>query len=293
MEYFSHRNTLFAQLEWKGVQGMRGLGFYGLLLEVGVTLSPRPENQSILLSVSGGALSARRTDRTEWTIGAVRVHGAPRPLETPTGNNASTTGVYLELELDASRLAAIEDFRAGQDLGLSLRLWGEAARVGDPKSETVQAELSFLANQSTWIAVLDRMGYRKTMLIEVPLVSGEVSAHFPEAYGHLAQAHKQLLLGHFRDAVGGCRDVLDALSLAADEERDQLPTAIAAWFRDTKELSKEQRMRLIRRALKVLTHAARHADEITQQMEWGPEDARAALAISAAILRLASEQRQP
>jgi len=35
-------------------------------------------------------------------------------------------------------------------------------------------------NQSAWIKILDQMGYRKTMLLEIPLPNGNAGIQFPK-----------------------------------------------------------------------------------------------------------------
>lgn len=117
----------------------------------------------------------------------------------------------------------------------------------------------------------------------------KVSQLFPEAAEHLKTAQTHLLKGHFRDAVGSCRDVMESLSTALSDDKYQPPETIKAWFKDMQTMGKEERLRLVRRALRVLTNPAKHADKVSASIEWGPEDARAVIVMAAILLQMAAE----
>jgi hypothetical protein len=100
-----------------------------------------------------------------------------------------------------------------------------------------------------------------------------------------------MLRGHFKDAVGTCRDVLELVSSALNDEKEQAPESIKSLFEGTREMDKEQRLRVVRRSLKILTHPARHADQVSTSVEWGPLDASSVIMMTAALLQLAAEKR--
>ncbi len=97
--------------------------------------------------------------------------------------------------------------------------------------------------------------------------------------------------GNFRDSVGACRDVMESLSKALSDDQYQLDEVVKSWFKATRSMGKEERLRLIRRAVTVLTHPARHADEVSASIEWGPMDARAVIVMAATLLQLAAGEK--
>lgn len=287
MSAWSLNSTVFAELDWQRLHGQPGLGFYRLVAHIGVTFHGKPDGAEVTVTNIDGELLVRGKDNQEHYLGYLRRQGATYPFATY--QHTATGSITLEIELDAGRIEAIERIRLGGDLFFKLTLYGSAYGGGDTHSRAVQDVLHFRANQSSWIEILDQMGYRQTMLLEIPVAGGEISPQLSEAAKHLQTAQAHLLRGHFRDAVGACRDVMELLSAALTDEEGQLPGTIKAWFDDTRSMGKGERLRIVRRALKVLAHPARHADQVATSIEWGPTDARAAIIMAAALLQLAGE----
>ena len=130
------------------------------------------------------------------------------------------------------------------------------------------ATIDHRVNQSAWIEILEQLDYQRTMLIEVPILNdGITDPRFSEARKHLQTAQTHLLGGHYRDAIGACRDVMEALTTVLNDEKDQLPEGISAWFDSTRLMGKKERVHLVRRAFKILTHPARHADQVATAID--------------------------
>ncbi len=282
-------STIFAEVDLKTLHGERGLGFYRLMAQIDVTTHSKQPGEEVTVTNIGGDLWVRGNSNQEHFLGYLRRQGAESPIRTY--QHTYKGNVHLEIELDARRIEAIERIRLGGDLFFRMNLYGAAYGGREKSSQPVHATLQYRANQGTWIEILGQMGYRQTMLLEIPVPSDEVSLQLPEAAEHLQTAQTHMLQGHFRDAVGACRDVMESLSVALNDERDQPPETIKSWFEGTRAMGKEERLRIVRRSLKILTHAARHADEVSTSIEWGPTDARVAIIMAAALLQLAAGQK--
>lgn len=282
-------STIFAELDLKTLQGGPGLGFYRLIAQVDVTTHSKQTGEEVVVTNISGELWVRGKSDPEHFLGYLRRQGIESPLTT--GQYTYKVNIPFEIELDARRVEAIERVRLGEDLVFRLSLYGVAHGGREKHSQAVQATLQHRANQGTWIEILGQMGYRKIMLLEIPVLGDEVSPQFPAAAEHLQTAQAHMLRGHFRDAVGACRDVMESLSSALNDEGAQLPDAIKSWFDGARAMSKEERLRIVRKALKILTHPARHADEVSTAIEWGPADARAAIIMAAALLNVAGERK--
>jgi len=190
--------------------------------------------------------------------------------------------ITFDSELDAARIQAIEAARMGRDLRLQLHINGMAITPGLRAPERIRAKIQHEATQSDWVRVLDGMGYRKTLLLEVPMPPADAPEQLRQVVEHLWHAQDSMMHGRYRESVGACRDVLESMDVALVDANTTAPGDQRTWDKAT-------RVRQVRRALKVLTHPARHADEVSTQHEWGPEDAASIVTATAALLRLATQ----
>jgi hypothetical protein len=90
-------------------------------------------------------------------------------------------------------------------------------------------------------------------------------------------------------AVGGCRLALEALMQTLGDRDDAPVNAIynaevQALFQGQRAMTKEERLRLVRRAIRVLCHPPHHADAVSAGIDWDRNDAEFVLAGVAALL---------
>jgi len=279
--------NIFAELDVKRIYGAPGLGFYRLFVEVEAMVYGRDPGKRIVVSgIAGEVRIHGKGEKGEqiYHLGRLSLF-EPRP-PIVTYEKAHQERLSLEMELDGSRIEAIERVRCGGSLLFEVNLYGTAAlTTGDFCS--VNARLTYRANQSTWLEVLEQMGYRKTMLLEIPLPDDEAIPELSEAAKYLREAQEQLLHGKWRQAIAACRDVLESLSIALGDNKWKPPADLKRMLEVTKDMGKDERIRLMRWAMMPLTHAAKHADDITARIEWNMVDARAVITMTAAILQMA------
>lgn len=287
---FSLNCRRFATLDWTSLNGSQGLGICRLYAQIRITTDPTPEAETIGLVDISGLLRVSGKNEKNQHVGYIRRPGTNKPITTYA--HGSEHSINFEMELENRRLDAIEEIRKGGDLEFAMNVSALAYCVAKKGSECVDAELKYPVNQSMWIKMLEQMGYRKTLMIEVPIQDKHIPPELAEAAKHLQQAQELMLYGKYRDAVGTCRDVVESLSTGLNDDQDRLPEEIEAWFEGQRTMSKEHRLRLVRRAVRVLTHPARHADKTASQIEWSSHDARAAIALVAALLQVAGGRNQ-
>lgn len=205
----------------------------------------------------------------------------PEPQFLPVRSypHAHPTHAVFTLELDADRLEAIEAARNGGDLMLQLTWLSTIADSAGTVHHDNRPE-PFEINQASWIKVLNQLGYAKLMLLEVPLFDG-LGPSFSEAAKHLRKVKAAMLPGEYREAVGCCRDVIEALTQPLGDKDEHMTKLVG----NTRELDKAGRLRLLRQALKVLTHPARHADEVAAAIEWTRTDAVTVITMTAAVMQ--------
>jgi hypothetical protein len=281
--------TIFAELDLTTLQGGQGLGFYRLIAQVDITTHSKQVGEEVVITNIHGELWVRGKEGPEYFLGNIGRQGANLPLTTYQHTNKEY--LPLEIELDSRRIDSLERIRCGGDLFFRLNLYGVGTAGRQNRPQPANTILQYRANQSTWIEILEQMNYRKVILLEIPMPEKEDLAQFQQAADSLRTAQTHMLRGHFKDAVGTCRDVLELVSSALNDEKEQAPESIKSLFEGTREMDKEQRLRVVRRSLKILTHPARHADQVSTSVEWGPLDASSVIMMTAALLQLAAEKR--
>jgi hypothetical protein len=133
-----------------------------------------------------------------------------------------------------------------------------------------------------WVEVLEHWGYAQSFLVQIPLLTGQETAHARAAHRELEKARSDLLDGRYRDAVAACRDALEVAYGAGDTNPS---SELQYQVKNLDAANKEARFWLLRKALLSLTHAAKHNDEVTQIIQWSRRDAVAAISILSALLQ--------
>lgn len=264
-----YENIKLARVAVTGMTGSSGIGFFRLMVNLEFTFTSGGDD-AILFPLTGRLVVNNRD------VG--RLFPVVADLTKPTPRDYPETKM-LYADLDRPRVEALEAIRDGGALNVDVHVAGQVMSKQHGLCSLRDASEKYLLNQSDWIEILRQMGYAETMLIEVPVTDG-----IRKATEYLGAAQKAMGLGHYRDAVGACRDVLDALSMAVGDgdERDPDFTPL---FANTRNKDKQARLRVLRQALKILTHPARHVDEVTVLFDWNREDAVSAIAATAALLR--------
>jgi hypothetical protein len=155
------RSKIFGNVDFNGLRGDAGLGFFRLIAHVAIEVYSTPPEGEVAITHLAGELSVNGQ-----YLGRVHRHGIGSAIATY--NYGRQEQIEFEIELDPRRIEAIEAIRVGRDLVFGLRLRclvgsGESSNE-EPKNE----EIEYRANQSNWIEILDQMKYRRTILVEIP-----------------------------------------------------------------------------------------------------------------------------
>ena len=258
--------------------GEAALGFFRLNLYVDFVVEP-----------TGTPLERQDSSRMTELVAEARIGGRSigrfvtlSPGYLPVKSYSARTNhqsIPLSCDLDRARIEAIEEVRSGGNLALDVSIQG---RFDD--GSPISGSEPFVVNQGIWINALAEMGYKKTLLIEVPLPDLHAQPEMAKAVADLEQAQRHMLLGHDRDAVGSLRDALDQLTLAFGDD-DKIPADLErVLFANSKSMSKADRLRVLRRALKLVTHPARHRDQVTAAIDWSRIDAAQMITMTAAFI---------
>lgn len=261
------------------VNGTPGVGFFRL----GVVIDIRTEPSH---SPAGGTEAPRLIELVAEVRIAGRSVGVFAPIQPghlpvqsyPTRTNQRQ--IELTCDLDRARVEAIESARAGGNLPLDVWLsW----RFDDGHVSSNQE--GFVVNQGVWTEILSQMGYRQTLLIEIPMPDPAAQPELAAAVAQLVQAHGHMMRGHDREAVGSLRDVLEDMTRALGDDDENIdPQLKRVLFDNSRNMTKAERLRVVRRALKLVTHPARHRDQVAVGIDWSRIDSAQMIAMVAAFL---------
>jgi hypothetical protein len=190
------------------------------------------------------------------------------------------TTTSLVLDLTFQQLEGLERRRCGGPFSLELRYQGLA--FVDGKASNVGGNLTRQVTQDEWIRVLNQVGYRRLVLVEVPVADDQAHPALAKATLELGHATAALHTGRCRDAVGACRVALEALAHALGETPQTY--SLQDLLKRNLLLDKAERFGLVRKMLTIVTHPAHHGDPNAAAVEWHYEDAVAVVAQTAAVL---------
>jgi len=277
----------FARILISNLQGETGLGFYRLIIQTRLFWSERKEDQLVKLSDINGELSIMFPNGDKKFVGRTFYRLSQSELKSRTSSHDDY--LSFEIELDRVRIEAIEDGRKGGDFTFEFTFKARGMIQND--STLVESKLNYQVNQSTWIKVLGEMKYRKTLLLEIPLEMDQNTQEFNDVVKYLKEAQNFFVNGRYRDSVGTCRDVLDSLNSIVKDERLTLPEELKSFFSHSKDMDKSERIKIMLRAIKTLTHPARHVDEVSRSFDWNMVDSKAVLAMTAALIQMTIEDK--
>lgn len=207
--------------------------------------------------------------------------GSPRVLP----EHSWQVNLPFRLELLPVHVDAIERVREGGngifELGVRLLLESEVVRA-DTGSDTATAYelVRFDLNPSRWKDLLQDTGYRREMLVGVPLVMAADDQVWGSASVALGCAEEALRNGLPREVVSACREVFESLQRRwSRPEGPPSPT----W-------SVDERYRTLVEAGRHLCHPAHHSggDSETPDAFYDMSDARVVLALAASLLAKAT-----
>lgn len=274
---------IFADLRLAAVWGRPGLGFYrvGFSCEFSFAGSKQPGAR---IQELFGTAWVRGASGAEKLLGQV-FQESPVVLDSRT--SAWNVQVMLCLDLDPYKIEAIENLRNGGDLNFRLMIGGIVQTPSGGQTQAVHENgLSLAVNQRTWIDVLKAAGYGRFLVIEIPYPAEDASGPLAQAVSNLEKAKSHFGMGHYDEAVAGCRKALDSLT-AGLGDADKVKEARNSYFeeRDIREdMPIEIRARFLREAIRHYAHPAAHGESTSNQEHYDRVDARLMLTITAAAL---------
>jgi len=297
---YYHNHTI-ADVECQNVSVESAVGRYRLLFELSFDLK-NWEGSGLLWGYVPSLTSLRVVVKLN---GAVVGTAFPKeedflPPVHPGTLNAIPVSRSFALDIDSRTLDRIEQEREGQDIAFELEVLGtgtvfalrdansqHASSLPEPlgiesllfEPRPAKADVYYRVSQSDWVELLDRMGYVRILLYEIPWPKG-VEDGLSEAISRFEAAQAAFLSGSYTDAVAKLRESLDRAAEAAVVGK--LDWSNVANGKSRQEMRLEARFLLAWNAARHLTHPAHHGGHYSR------EEARYILGMGALALSLAA-----
>lgn len=230
-----------------------------------------------------------RCPRSELRLG----FAFPNPANVVSPpSHSSSTSVRFTLSLTTTALAVLEAARDGGSLELSMLLVAHPFAIAqypdyepgiDVRATTI--EYKFQVPKEQWLAVLKSVGYCDTLVTELHLPSSGPSTT-AQGRQRLLQAVQARNDGGYAEAMRRCRIALDELKAAGFAGK--APKDVAQFLQDKAvTMSQAERFAALRLALQLFLSPTHHAN--APEEHYTREDAELAIAMTAALLRLAPQ----
>ena len=262
---FSNR-TVNVAIDAENAHFSQGFGIYPLTLQL--TLTPYGFEGGTVLEASA----------------ELEVHGnPPRWLASATYpirvGLQSSAGCQVSFPLTSTQILGIEEHRAGQRPGFTLKLHGY---LPSDTSGGISQESSdyFTIAASTWLDLIERVSASVAFTIPIPvgIAEGAIAA----GAAQLKDARRLLNEGNFDAAIVAARKTLERAQAAA-----QWPTI--ARDDELRQRSQGQRWRAVWKATLDQAAGAAHEDEVTKDFSYSRREAEALIGIAAALLKAAPD----
>ncbi|OQX69579.1 MAG: hypothetical protein B6A08_04470 [Sorangiineae bacterium NIC37A_2] len=272
------------------VRGSRIAGGAQLHIDVAFRLVEWPwkENGPISLVPQPSEVKARFA-RDELNLG----FALPNPAQVIVPpRHSSTSSVRFTLSLSTAALVALETARDGRSIELVMTLVAHPFAVGQNPGDAPgihivpvgqQYPFQFQVPKEQWLAVLKSVGYCDSILTELrlPAQGPESTTVGRQRVVNAVNARND---GRYRNTVQECRIALDALKTAGFGGR--APDEVAQFLQtNARNLSQAERFSALQIAMQLFLSPAHH-DGVPDE-EFSREDADLAIAMTAALLRLA------
>ncbi len=301
MSALMYSNYVIADVECRNITAQPTVGRYRLLFDV--ELVPKKWE------------SVQVRGRVPYIVGlrmTVKVSGILLGMALPTEEDFLSPTYpdapdsvparrLFALDMDRQVLEGIEVARKERDAAFELEVIGTASVLhleeaalegmsfGSLTKETAlpfeprltKANVYHRVPRSDWIELLDRMGYGRTLLFEIPWPEGEEDG-LSKAVARFEAARAAFLSGSYTEAVAKLRDSMDRAAEAV--EVGKLVWKKAGSRESRERMGLNERFSLVWNTVRHLTHPAHHDGSYSR------EEARYALGMGALALSLAAKR---
>ncbi len=219
-------------------------------------------------------------------LGDFRGHLA-QSLTPPHAPKSQPSSLTFARRFSSAELASIEQWRDGHDLGVHVQVTGVGKRAGDGEDLTWSyfREFEQTIPRSKWIDTMTAA--RRFEEVHLTVTPG-TDHRVERALEYLRTGTKAAARTDYPEVGQACRKALEEIDVAGFGRK--APKEVRDFFhhQDPKLYTLEERAAIVRLAAKLYLHSAAHAGD--DERAWRAPDADLALALTAAILRVAPQR---
>lgn len=249
------------------IHGFQGCGIFGLHINLIVNAGNLKSDAHI------SQLDCRiELDKPTLKIGNGFIDNLPT-LRWTQYSEVEQVGFYFYLS--GRQIQAIESHRLSGDFNLGVRLSGNAVYEGESQSFSDRGEFAIPKQQ--WLEALNRMGYRDTLLFELPMPKSD-NDQIIQLKGFLTRAQNHIHNGHYQESVGLCRKAIEWVEKERGD-KNEAGNSVVKFKESRRDMTTIERMLFLREGLKNITHLGAHEDE-----EFSRQQAQAVLGMTISLL---------
>lgn len=250
----NYHHNIVADARCAGVHLQAGVGLYLLRFSMCFDVMVHPEQATpFRLENVRARVFAGGSPSAQMLLGDA---DPETPVLIRTGKEyPSSTQLLFDVVLSVYQLEALEAIRNGGDLYFKLHLYGESYGTHDPVP--AHDDVHVHVAQTDWIKLLKQVGFAEIVLFEVPLPAQSDAGDFRSAVDHLRKARELFLAGHYDECVAKCRLAIENCAKAKMDDQQQ-GSAVKAYCEKRTAMSADERLLLIRAAVKHYTQLAHH-----------------------------------
>lgn len=244
-------------LELESIGAMRGVGLSQLRFTIdAISKHAIADNAPLWLS---GALRIENLGTKSGYLSALRLDNEPVHLPSERGSNT----LSLLADVSNAQLQIIEDNRVG-GVKFALDLAGHVMLDGKPE-RFFGSRLEYDVKQSDWIDLLEQMGYRRIVLIELDVPDVSRTPAMAHAVAYFQEAQKHYLEHEWRHTVESLRQCLAAL-VGEDANTDKSEAEVTQALKDVRSKARidkvgyGERYEPVRQALKFQADLGAHPE---------------------------------
>lgn len=187
--------------------------------------------------------------------------------------NGYRENINFEIFLTKDQITAIEEYRQSGDLALSFAL--RAMTICEDDIRPSVEVSGYAIPRQEWLAALKGARFQDTFLLEIPVPEGS-----EEVRRLVSKAHEFMDHGHYKEAVGLCRNIIEALEvIRGDKEAAKKASRKLIGNSERQSMTVVERMLAMRELLNNICHLGVHGDE-----PFSRSQARAVLSATLSVL---------
>lgn len=266
----------------EGVSGAAALGSYLLRFSVSFTLAAWKTEFGSVESTFHNFHARAELEPDRLRLGCPR---AEVPLVITAHEHQQSGTLAFELQVPASIVEKIEQFRAGGGLDVKMHISGE--RMG-LRHATEYDDVYYRISQSQWIDVLRQMNFGDYLLCELPIELGD-DGELRDVWAFMTEARELIYNGHYSSAVLECRKAFETTVKHFNLEAS-LSRAAVMNRESHRSMPKRERFLNLYDAAKRATNLSAHPDANNEVVDYSRREALLVFAVVAAAIAEISER---